>query len=114
MSAAITDVLSEIRSGQGVGLPALAAGFVEHGGGRLINHATLWRWCDRGCKTASGETVKLEHVRFGSRIVSTFDALERFLAAITERPEDATTVRTTGQRDRAAAKADRELAAAGA
>jgi Protein of unknown function (DUF1580) len=42
------------------------------------NVATVFRWCLRGIRG-----VRLEHVRVGRRIMTTADALDRFLADVT-------------------------------
>lgn len=55
-----------------------AAKLVPTSSGRHPGTATLWRWCTKGFSTPSGETVKLVHVRFGSRICVTVAALQEF------------------------------------
>jgi hypothetical protein len=52
-------------------------------GGR-VHVSTLWRWCRKGCKG-----VRLEYGRLGARIVTSEEALGRFmraLAALDEQP----------------------------
>jgi hypothetical protein len=45
-------------------------------GGR-VHVSTLWRWCRKGCKG-----VRLEYGRLGARIVTSQEALARFMQAL--------------------------------
>jgi len=44
----------------------------------------VWRWCREGVKAASGQRVRLKHVRFGSRIYTTRRWLHDFGLALAE------------------------------
>lgn len=44
----------------------------------------VWRWCREGVKAASGQRVRLKHVRFGSRIYTTRRWLNAFGLALAE------------------------------
>lgn len=44
----------------------------------------VWRWCREGVKAASGQRVRLKHVRFGSRIYTTRQWLAAFGLALAE------------------------------
>lgn len=44
----------------------------------------VWRWCREGVKAASGQRVRLKHVRFGSRIYTTRQWLNAFGLALAE------------------------------
>lgn len=44
----------------------------------------VWRWCREGVKAASGQRVRLKHVRFGSRIYTTRQWLNDFGLALAE------------------------------
>lgn len=44
----------------------------------------VWRWCREGVKAASGQRVRLKHVRFGSRIYTTRQWLTAFGIALAE------------------------------
>lgn len=44
----------------------------------------VWRWCREGVKAASGQRVRLKHVRFGSRIYTTRQWLSAFGLALAE------------------------------
>ena len=45
--------------------------------------STLWRACRKGTLAANGERVFLEHRRFGSRIYTSHEAIERFAQRLT-------------------------------
>ena len=79
-----------------------------------LNPSTLFRWCMSGATAQDGSKVKLEYVRLGGRILTTHEALSRFAARLTGTDADPPPApRSPTQRDRAAARADRELAGAG-
>jgi hypothetical protein len=84
--------------------------------GRRVHFSTLWRWALKGVKSPTGEIVKLETLRLGSRLVTSREAVQRFALALSrhlaERPP-APAPRTPGARRRAAERADRELARLG-
>ena len=42
------------------------------------NHSSLWRWCRKGVLARNGQRVHLEHRRFGGRIFTSAQALDRF------------------------------------
>ena len=44
----------------------------------------IWRWCRRGVRSRSGQTVCLDHIRVGGRIFTTRALLGRFFAAVAE------------------------------
>lgn len=44
----------------------------------------VWRWCRQGVRAASGKRVRLEHVRFGSRIYTSRRWLNAFGLALAE------------------------------
>ncbi len=53
-----------------------------------LTYNALWRWCRRGIKTRSGQTVKLHHKRIGGQIFTTAEALNEFLGILAQ--EDST------------------------
>ena len=85
--------------------------------------SAVWRWARRGIKSAAGTRVRLEHIRIGGRIYTSLGALDRFFQAVADadlehfadKPssEPALSERSSEQRDREIAAADRRLAAAG-
>lgn len=95
------------------------------------NTSTLWRWCNKGIPTAGGGRVYLEHRRWGRRIFTTPDALEKFARELAEAEqaryaaeEDARRdmsreglstprTRSAAEREQAVKQAERELDAAG-
>ncbi len=44
----------------------------------------IWRWCREGVKAASGQRVRLKHMRYGSRIYTTREWLHDFGLALAE------------------------------
>ncbi len=40
--------------------------------------SSLWRYCRYGIRAANGMRIHLEHARFGSRIYTSVEALQRF------------------------------------
>lgn len=40
--------------------------------------ATIWRWCRKGIRARNGERIHLEHLRFGGKMFTTPESLERF------------------------------------
>jgi hypothetical protein len=80
--------------------------------GKKTHLSTLLRWITRGAKSPSGERVRLEAVRLGGRWMTSKEALQRFAERLTPRLDTATepaTPRTLSQRQRAAARTEREL-----
>lgn len=88
-------------------------------GGKRLHPSTLWRWARKGVRG-----IHLEYVRYGGRIITTAEAVARFSQRLAE--TDATPVpakttpvthtpraRTSAQRERDMARADRRLAAMG-
>src|SRR5262249_25543403 len=49
----------------------------------------LWRWATAGKVAPDGRLVKLEVIRLGCRLISTPQALKRFLLALQPQPEAA-------------------------
>jgi hypothetical protein len=83
--------------------------------GKFLAFATGWRWATRGLKAPNGETIRLEVLKAGSKLVTSREALERFFSRLTptfDQPPPAP--RTSGQRKRAAERAGQKLAEAGA
>ena len=51
-------------------------------GGKPLHRATLHRWISKGVKTPDGRVVRLESVRVGGQRMTTQEALQRFLGAM--------------------------------
>jgi hypothetical protein len=68
-----------------------------------------------GVKSPSGELIKLEGARLGSRWITSREALQRFVDKLTPPTGETRTVpaRTSTQRRRAAERAESELEAMG-
>ena len=70
---------------------------------------TLWRWRRKGVKG-----VKLETVSIGTRVYTSREAVARFIERTTAAANnEPTPVRSPAARERAIARAERELAAEG-
>jgi hypothetical protein len=105
-------VLEEIQDGHGIGFAAVARKFRESGSLKLTA-STVSRWADRGCRGASGERIRLEHIRLGNRFVTSWAAVSRFITAMSVVPEPGPTPRTPFQRNRAVERANAELVTRG-
>ena len=83
--------------------------------------SSVWRWCRKGVKTRSGQRVRLEHCRYGSRIFTSKQALDRFAHRLAEadvenfagssdhRPDASRKPRSHQKRQRDIDRADAEL-----
>jgi hypothetical protein len=80
-------------------------------GGRKTHISTLLRWILDGVSSPSGEKVRLEGARLGSRWITSKEALQRFMDRLTPAVGDtpAPAPRTPTQRQRAAERAGQEL-----
>lgn len=103
----------DIRNEQLLSLPQAARRFPPYRQGRPVSPVTIWRWISAGVKLPGGRRVKLGAVRVSGRWLTSVEAIERFIAAQTPPVTDDTapvpSPRTTTQRQRAAAKAGKEL-----
>ncbi len=70
--------------------------------------STIWRWHARGVKG-----VRLETVVVGGTRYTTLEAMQRFADRLTSDPGQDSGSRTTTQRERDIARAERELAEQG-
>ena len=75
-----------------------------------IHPTTVARWCLKGIKIRSGVVARLDHIRVGGRLLTSRQAITRWLAVQTETTatEDIGP-RTPAQRNRAADQAAEEL-----
>jgi hypothetical protein len=98
---------------------AVACGLVPPArGGKRTHLSTILRWVLRGARSPSGEVVRLEACRIGSRWMTSREALQRFADRLTPRRADgdgvlATPRRTPGQGRRASDLAADALERAG-
>jgi hypothetical protein len=92
---------------------AAAAKLVPPGrSGKRTHLSTILRWIMRGARSPSGEVVRLEAVRLGSRWVTSRQALQRFSERLTPRLDGVpphSPRRTPTQRQRASERAGKEL-----
>jgi len=110
-------VITEILAGDALTLVAGARSLPPHRG-ESVAPSTLWRWYKKGVKTPDGRRVHLEMARVGNKWCTSKAALARFIASSTPGiPADNTPEpkqRTAKQRQSAADRAGRALAAQGA
>src|SRR5262249_47287790 len=83
--------------------------------GARVSFGCLLRWVLDGVKSPSGEVVRLEACRLGSRWITSREALQRFTDRLTPNTGAGPTVPTPTprQRKRAAERAGEELEALG-
>lgn len=80
--------------------------------GKRINFSTVWRWALKGIIAQDGTRVRLEIVKCGGRRLTSKEALERFVTALTttsRQPE----LRMPAARIRANEAAQKKLARLG-
>jgi len=89
-----------------------AADFLPRLGGKKIHTTSIWRWCRKGVRG-----VKLENAIIGSRIITSVQALNRFVNVLSEAPlperhwmhKPGVRRRTDKERTRAMAEAEKLL-----
>ena len=74
---------------------------------KAVNFSTIWRWATRGSRG-----VQLETARVGSTLVTSVEALHRFIDRLSN-PETPPGKPTASETTRAHRRAESELAAAG-
>jgi hypothetical protein len=80
------------------------------GDAKPVNYGTLVRWGLNGLKRPDGRKVRLEIFKIGGRMATTRQAINRFVDALNDREETATTMpRTSGRRQKAATRAGEAL-----
>ena len=99
---------SELLNEEIISLATAAKMLPGSRGAKHVSPATMFRWCSDGITSAAGERVRLEHIRAGGRLLTTKQAMMRFLEALTAVP-DAAPVRSPAQRRRDSQKAAKEL-----
>lgn len=83
-------------------------------GAKRVSPSTVWRWCSKGTRRPDGQLVRLEHFRLGSRVMTSREAIARFVAALTDMPTTtALPTRTPAARTAASRRAEEELKANG-
>ena len=85
-----------------------------HRGDGRLHPATLTRWIQRGCLSASGRRVRLEALRCGGRWLTSEGALARFMDALTEGGQSTGESQSPTARRHASDVAARELDRLGA
>jgi hypothetical protein len=87
-------------------------------GTRPVHPATVLRWVLDGTRLPDGSRLRLEAVRCGGAWITTAEAIDRYLSALTSAPlagrgTPTPPPRTPGQRRRASERAAERLSAAG-
>ena len=85
-------------------------------GADRLSPATVFRWCTRGTRTPDGQVVKLESIRLGCRLLTTRQAITRYVTRLTHPSSlsDAPPIRTPSERARRSADAAATLKKLGA
>lgn len=98
-----------------ISLAAAGKLFPGSRGADRVNPSTVYRWTMQGVRTPTG-VMKLESLRAGSRVFTTRQAVERFVAALSAptEPAAAPAVRTPSARQKAADAAAEALKKLGA
>jgi hypothetical protein len=87
--------------------------------GKTINPFTITRWIQTGTLLRDGTRCRLEAIRVGNSWVTSAEAINRYLAALTaaclapDTPTSTPTPRSPSKRKRASASADETLAESG-
>jgi hypothetical protein len=117
MADSVSQVVSEIIAGDSLTFAQAAACVPAFRGEGTSTVSRISRWAKTGAKTVGGCVVKLEVARFGSGVLTSKAALERFIAALnsTDTPAATTPKKLTPSEQRKAADAaNKRLTAAGA
>ncbi len=101
----VPQVLTEIRDGHGLNLATVAKQLPGNSESGHVNPSTAWRWAKTGCRLPDGRRVFLEVVKIGSRWLTSKQAVDRFIVALTDAnqtdpiptPRSRRTTRTRGQ-----------------
>jgi hypothetical protein len=85
--------------------------FPPYRAGRPVHAATVTRWILSGIRGPGGQRIRLEAVRRPAGWLTSVEAIERFLLALTPELDgsSASTPRSPGKRERASERAGREL-----
>lgn len=105
--------MSELLSESIVSLAEAARQFPGSRGAKRVSPSTVWRWCSKGIRRPDGQLVRLEQFRLGSRVMTTREAVARFVAALSDTPPAVPSVRTPAARSAASRRAEAELKANG-
>lgn len=105
-------LLAEIAAGKGLSLRQVVAQLPRSRNGAPVSPSCAFRWATTGVRAPDGSRVYLETVRCGCRLLTSAEALQRFLAAQTGQvqPEAGPTVRPPHRRRRESAQATAKLA----
>jgi hypothetical protein len=92
---------------------ARAAGFVPGARGKKCHASTILRWILDGAKSPTGERVRLEAIRRPCGWLTSREAVQRFLEALTpdltQAGNERRKIRPPATRERASRRAERKL-----
>ena len=80
----MTSLLDETK----LNLSAVADMFPGTRGADRVSPITVFRWATRGTRTPDGRIVRLESFRIGNRLMTTAEALARYIAALSHQFAD--------------------------
>ncbi len=113
-----TSLIERIIAEGAIGCAEAARLFGTFRSGRPCHPATISRWCISGVRVRDGRRVKLEHFRGAGKLMTSKQAIFRYLAIQQEPAESAQhekiPIPTPSERRRSIEAASRELEAAGA
>jgi hypothetical protein len=95
-------------------IPQIQRLYPGHRGAEKTSPSTISRWILKGCRSFSGETIRLAAIRVGGRWLVRSSDLEKFISALGNMPADPPTTRTPTSRAKASDVAAAKLAALGA
>ncbi len=108
----VSPVIREISNGGGLYMAQAARLFPPYRLDRPVNPSTVFRWATSGVRLPSGERVRLETARNNGRLITSREAITRFLQRQSpDTSTDDSPVRTPAQRQRQQGKATAALAA---
>lgn len=114
MSEQVADMVRRVLNEEKMPVAVAARLCGEYTGGSRLHPSTVVRWINRGVRLADGRRVKLDAVKFGSKLITSRQAIERFLAETTAGGmTGGDTPRTPAARNRASEDAARQLQAVG-
>ncbi len=115
MQSSLAETIDKIMSEGALGMTEIAKLSGVFRSGKLTHPATITRWCQDGVTLPNGKKLRLEHYRQCGRLISSKQALIRFLEAQQDQAATASmnAPRSASARSKASKKAESELSAMG-
>lgn len=80
----MSQIVHEVADGHGI-RPAVVARLIPgEVAGQPVTPRTIRNWCTHGLRSRLGVLVRLEHVRMGTRFLTSEAAVQRFLARLND------------------------------